>query len=100
MATIFSEGINKFSDDEIVIKLSSGCKLTFEYFYKKYSAPLNGSIYRQTGDIDVSEIILEKVFIQVWNEIHTYDKDKFKLYTWLAQIARQNVNKYYRDINL
>lgn len=68
----------------IKLKKEEGLSL----LYKKYASAINGIIIRIVKDARVSEEILQKVFLKVWNKIDDYDEEKSQIFTWMRTIAR------------
>ncbi|TDG36681.1 hypothetical protein EZJ43_05190 [Pedobacter changchengzhani] len=82
------------TDDELFFKkLKSHDLHAFKSLYKFYASPLLGSIRRAVNDEKKSELILEKTFIEVWNTISVFDESKYKLFTWMNQIARKLISQ-------
>jgi RNA polymerase sigma-70 factor (ECF subfamily) len=59
-----------------------------EYLYDHYSGALFGVISRILRNNDVSEEVLQDVFLKVWDRIDGYDPTKGRLFTWLLNVAR------------
>lgn len=77
-----------YTETELVASLQARDASAFSYLYDHYSAALNGVIFRMVEDRELSEDILQDVFVKVWNNIGSYDAAKGKLFTWLINIAR------------
>ena len=60
----------------------------FSYLYDNYAGALNGIIYRLVEDRELSEDILQEVFLKIWNNFASYDTRKGRLFTWMINIAR------------
>ncbi|MGY5851741.1 RNA polymerase sigma factor [Salegentibacter sp. F14] len=74
--------------DLLILRLQDGDEKAFERIYELYSQSLMGIIFSITRDKDVSQEILQDVFIKVWSNAKTYDPDKGRFFTWLLNIAR------------
>lgn len=72
----------------LIVRLKQKDKHALAYLYDHYASALNGIITRIVKAEDVSEEVLQDVFIKVWDKIDTYDPDKGKLFTWMLNIAR------------
>lgn len=59
-----------------------------EYLYDHYSGALYGVIYRIIKKEEISEEVLQDVFMKIWDRFDSYDASKGKLFTWLVNIAR------------
>ena len=79
---------NKYSELELVTQLKLKDAQAFSYLYDNYSAAIMGVIYKMTENTELSEDILQEVFIKIWNNFDNYDSSKGKLFTWMLNIAR------------
>ena len=77
-----------YTEEELVLLLQQKDQQAFSYLYDHYAAALNGIIYRLVEDRELSEDILQEVFIKIWNNFASYDKSKGRLYTWMLNITR------------
>lgn len=77
-----------YNEEELISLLQNQDQNAFSYLYDNYAAALNGTIYRMVEDIQVSEDILQEVFIKIWNNFKTYDSSKGRLFTWMVNITR------------
>lgn len=53
-----------------------------------YCGALYGIIFRIVKDDETAEDILQETFVRIWQCISYYDSAKARLYTWMANIAR------------
>lgn len=60
----------------------------FSYLYDNYSGALLGVISQIIDDMDLSNDVLQEVFINIWRKIESYDPIKGRLFTWMLNIAR------------
>ena len=60
----------------------------FSYLYDNYSGALLGIISQIIEDMDMSNDVLQDVFINIWRKIESYDPIKGRLFTWMLNIAR------------
>ena len=85
----------RLSDQEIFLdNLRIGDPAAFKALYNQYAAAIYGIVRRKVADEHTAEIILEKVFIDVFTSIALYDEAKFKIFTWLHQIAHRQISLY------
>lgn len=75
-------------ESRIVTLLGKGDKEAISLLYRHYSAALFGIVQRMIPNKEQAEEVLQDVFVKVWNNADKYDLEKGRLYTWLAQIAR------------
>lgn len=78
----------QYTEAQLVSLLQARKQEAFAYLYDHYSGALNAIIYGVVGDATVSEDVLQEVFIRIFRKIELYDNGKSRLYTWMAQIAR------------
>jgi RNA polymerase sigma factor, sigma-70 family/RNA polymerase sigma-70 factor, Bacteroides expansion family 1 len=77
--------------------LSQGNELSFFALYEKYSHALFSTVFRMVKDKQVSEEIVQDVFLTVWQKRSTIDPNRnFK--AWIFTIARNNVISWYRKL--
>lgn len=75
---------------KIIDLLQSGDKKGMPLLYKHYSAAIYGIIIRMVNNEEVAQEVMQDVFIKAWKHADKYDSNKGRLYTWLAQIARNS----------
>lgn len=78
----------QYTEAQLVHLLQGRKEDAFAYLYDHYSAALNAIIYGVVGNAAVCEDVLQEVFIRIFRKIEQYDSSKSRLYTWMAQIAR------------
>lgn len=77
-----------YSEQELVSLLKSRDAKAFSYLYDNYSGALLGIISQIIDDMDMSNDVLQEVFINIWRKIESYDPVKGRLFTWMLNIAR------------
>ncbi len=75
-------------DINYITELQGGNKSALYELYNKYSAALYGVILRMCRKEDLAQEILQDTFLKIWKQIHTYDSNKGRFYTWAYRIAR------------
>ena len=85
---IASRNYNEF---ELIIALRNKNEQAFSYLYDNYAANLNNIILRRVNNRELSEDILQEVFIKIWNNFNNYDQSKGKLFTWMVSITKNMV---------
>ena len=88
---------NLDKETEFVTHLLSKDKKSFGVLYDSYSNALFGIIFRIVQNDELAEDILQEVFIKIWNNSHTYDSKKSRLFTWMLNIARNSSIDYMRS---
>ena len=58
------------------------------YLFDHYSSALYGIVFRIVKHEEVSEEVIQDVFLKIWDKIGSYDPSKGKLFTWMLNIAR------------
>ncbi len=76
------------SEEELVVRLVKKDQSALDYLYDRYSGALYGIIFRILKKEEISEDVLQEVFLKIWDKIETYDTSKGKLFTWMVNIAR------------
>ena len=61
-----------------------------EDIYKKYANLIKNYIFNITGDINLSEEVMQETFIIAITQINRF-KGKCEISTWLCSIAKQNM---------
>lgn len=82
------EVVQKYNEDELVMLLQRQDQQAFSYLYDNYAPALNGVIFRLVADKNLSEDILQEVFIKIWNNFSSYDPSKGRLFTWMMNLTR------------
>ena len=73
---------------EALARTANGDQAAYQVLYHATSAKLYGVIVRIVKRADISEDVLQEVFIRVWLKAGTYDRGQGTPITWLAMIAR------------
>lgn len=60
----------------------------FEYLYDNYSGALYNIVMQILNDVDLSNDVLQDVFVNIWRKIESYDSIKGRLFTWMLNITR------------
>lgn len=74
--------------DKLIEELKAGNQRSFERIYELYSESIYGVIYSITRDKNISEEILQDVFMRIWDNASSYDSSKGRFFTWALNIAR------------
>lgn len=77
------------ADESALINgLTAGNTSAIKTLYDQYSGSLNGIITRIIANEEIAQDILQDTFVKIWRSITTYDPQKGRLFTWMANIAR------------
>ena len=61
---------------------------SYSYLYDNYSKALFTVIYNIVSRQELAEEVLQEVFVKIWQNIHSYEPSRGRLYTWMINIAR------------
>lgn len=75
-------------EEELVSALRNREKIAIEALYDMYSSSLYGIISRIITDTPTAEDILQETFVKIWHSFSSYSTEKGRLFTWMANIAR------------
>ena len=88
-----------YSDPELIALLKQKDEKAFSYLYEKYAAALNGLIVQVLPGYNNTEEVLQKAFVVISLQIHSYDSTKCRLFTWMLNITRVTAIQYLRTNN-
>lgn len=86
--------MNSSSDNAIMLKVKSGNVQMLGLLYERYKKWLYNFFQQMYYNADVSEDLVQNVFVRILKYKHTYTEDS-KFVTWLFQIARNESHDYY-----
>lgn len=75
-------------DIELYTRLQAKDKRALELLYERYEKLLFSFSYKITGRRDLSEEIVQDVFLKIWTKPGMYDETKGKFSSWILTIAR------------
>ncbi|MGC4100534.1 RNA polymerase sigma factor [Ferruginibacter sp.] len=85
------------SEEELIDGLQARSHQAFASLYDHYSSAMLGVINTIVNDMDEAENLLQDAFIKIWNNIHRYDSNKGRLFTWLITICRNTALNFLRS---
>jgi len=86
--------------EEILVKgLKNGEQQAIEQLYSMYSASLMGIISRIVKFDEVAEDVFQDTFVKIWKNIEQYDPSKGRLFTWMANLAKNTAIDHVRSKN-
>lgn len=77
-----------YTDEELIQLLKCRDPKGFSYLYDNYAKALYGIITRMVKETGLAEDILQEVFIKVWSNIHQFNSEKGRLFTWMSNVAK------------
>lgn len=83
--------------DLLISKMQSGDQTAFTRVYDRYHEALHGVIYNIVKNKDVSEEILQDVFLKIWKNADSYDSQQGRFFTWALNISRNASIDYLRS---
>jgi len=75
-------------EETLVMGLKAGDKAAIDRLYKMYAGALFGIITRIVKFDEVAEDVLQDTFLKIWRSIDQYDSSKGRLFTWMANLAK------------
>ena len=83
--------------ETLVEKFQLKEETAFDEIYTMYAKSIYGVIYNIIRDEQISQEVLQDVFIKAWNKADSYSNKKGRFYTWLLNIARNSAIDTYRS---
>ena len=77
-----------YTEHQLVSLLKQRDNKAFEYLYDNYSGALYNIVMQILDDVDLSNDVLQEVFVNIWRKIESYDSNKGRLFTWMLNITR------------
>ncbi|WP_299677289.1 sigma-70 family RNA polymerase sigma factor [uncultured Dokdonia sp.] len=74
--------------DQLIAKFQQKDESAFAEIYARYSENILGVIHSVLHDQELSEEVLQDVFVKAWNNAGSYNAQKGRFFTWLLNIAR------------
>ncbi len=94
--------MDSLSDASLMLKVKSGDTEKLGLLYERYKKRLFGFFYQMNHNVDLSEDLVQNVFIKILKYKHNYS-DESKFLAWIFQIARNvsydNYNKSKKEQN-
>jgi RNA polymerase sigma factor (sigma-70 family) len=77
-----------YTEQELIRLLQERDEQAFNYLYANYSGALYSIILQIVQQAELSNDVLQEVFVNIFRRIETYDASKGRLFTWMLNIAR------------
>ncbi|RZJ81259.1 MAG: sigma-70 family RNA polymerase sigma factor [Flavobacterium sp.] len=75
-------------EEILVAELKQGKAIAIKQLYQMYAPALNGIIKRIIKYDEIAEDVLQDTFVKIWKSIGQYDASKGRLFTWMANVAK------------
>lgn len=85
-------------DNSLMLSVKAGKTEKLSLLYERHKGPLYGFFYRLTTDRDISEDLVQNVFLRILKYRHTYNGSG-KFTTWYYHLARNVLADHYRKNN-
>jgi RNA polymerase sigma factor (sigma-70 family) len=86
-----------YTEFELVSMLQKQDDKAFKYLYEKYNKALYNAVYQIINDIEISNDVLQQVFVTIWQKMKMYDASKGRLFTWMLNVTRNASIDYLRS---
>ncbi|MFD2561459.1 RNA polymerase sigma factor [Aquimarina rubra] len=73
---------------ELISQLQQKNEKAFQRIYEMYAENIFGVIYNIVRDENLSEEVLQDVFVKIWDKADSYSEKKGRFFTWMLNIAR------------
>lgn len=93
---VVKEFIPESAEARIVERVCKGEQEAFDELYKKFAPMIHGIVLARVPRDEVDDIVQE-VFLVAYKKLPTL-RDKNAVGAWLAMIARNNANEFYRRV--
>ena len=80
--------LQTYTEESLINGLKSHTNEAFEYLYHNYKNALHTVVKQFIADDEISNDVLQDVFIAVHKNIEKYDSKKGRLFTWLHTLTR------------
>ena len=77
-----------YTEEELVAGLLQHDNASYQHLYLYYRGSLFNTILQLIPEKETAADVLQEVFITVWQQIHKYDSNKGRLFTWLVRLTR------------
>jgi RNA polymerase sigma-70 factor (ECF subfamily) len=74
---------------DLIRDLKAGRSSAYTLLYDRYAPALFGMLLRVVKDEDRAQDLLQDAFVKSWLNIHRYDPEQGRLFTWLFTLTRR-----------
>ena len=86
------------SNKKLIVGINCKAKKAWEEFYKTYYEPLCNHVYRILLNKEVTEDIVQEIFLKIWDSEVIFENEK-ALISYLYRAGTNNSLKYLREQN-
>jgi RNA polymerase sigma factor (sigma-70 family) len=76
------------AEEALIAGIIAGDKKAIDQLYKMYASSLFGIITRIVKFDEIAEDVLQDTFVKIWKSIGQYNSSKGRLFTWMANLAK------------
>ena len=80
--------IQSYTEGELVAALKEHKNEAYRYLYLHYRGSLYNVITQVIADTETANDVLQEVFVTIWKNIHMYNAEKGRLFTWMLKLTR------------
>lgn len=88
------------NQEELLVLIYKKDERAFTILYDMYSKSLFLVVNVLIKNKEEAELVLQDVFVKIWNNIDSYHQGKGRFYTWILSIARNTAIDTLRNNNL
>ncbi len=82
------DAYSSLTDSELLLLVEKRDKSALVDLYKRYSKLLYTLINKIVGETEITESLLEEVFLIIWKKANKYTEQPDDPYTWIVTLAR------------
>lgn len=86
--------LHNLPEETLILLLKKKDQRAFNYLYDNYAEALYGVVSRIVDSTAYAEEVIQDVFVKIWKNVHLFDSEKGRLYTWMINIARNTAMDY------
>lgn len=84
-------------EEALITGLRSGDAKAINQLYTMYAPALMGIIKRIVRFDEIAEDVLQDTFVKIWKSMSLYDSSKGRLFTWMANLAKNQAIDHLRS---
>ncbi len=89
---------DEISDEMLIRAIAGGAVWAMEPLYERYNRILYSLIYRMVSDHQITEDLIQDVFVSVWKRATSYSSQSGAVRSWLVSIAHHRAIDYLRVV--